>query len=363
MPATAPTRSLVSVLARARAHVITNADLYGAVARRLGGALALLWAVATLLFVLVHAAPGDPALFLVPPVASASDLARVRADLGLDRSIGAQYVGWTARLLHADLGQSFAQRRPVSRVLGDALPASVALGLGSLALSYLAGVALGTWQAVLRAGGGRRARRLDALLTVMTTVAYAAPSYWLGLGLIAIATAGAARWGVPAAWRLPSFGASDPAGLADGWDAIADRARHAVLPLIVLTAVGAAGVARYARASVGEVLAADFVRTARAKGLAPGSVYGRHALRAALPPLVVLFALALPGVVAGSVFVESVFAWPGVGRVVVQAIAARDYPVVLGAALLYAAATIAANLAADLILPRVDPRRRGSPSA
>ncbi len=325
----------------------------------LAGALALVWAVATLLFVLVHAAPGDPAAFLVPPGAGAAEVARVRAELGVDRPIGAQYVRWTARLLRGDLGESFAQRRPVARVLGDALPASAALGLGSLALSYVVGVGLGTWQVALRSRGDRRGRRADAALTAATTVAYAAPSYWLGLGLVAAATAGAARWGVPAAWRLPSFGASDPAGLTTGAAAVADRARHAVLPLFVLTAVGAAGVARYARSAVGEVLAGDFVRTARAKGLGPRLVFGVHALRAALPPLVVLFALALPGVVAGSVFVESVFAWPGVGRVVVQAIAARDYPVVLGAALLYAIATIAANLAADALLPRVDPRRRG----
>lgn len=331
------------------------------IARRLAEAVVLVWAVATLLFVLVHAAPGDPAAFLVAPGASAADVARLRSELGLDRPIAAQYVRWTARLLHGDLGESFAQRRPVARVLGEALPASVALGLGSLALSYVVGLAVGTWQAALQARGTRGGRRADAALTTLTTVAYAAPSYWLGLGLIAAATAGAARWGVPPAWRLPSFGASDPAGLTHGMAAISDRVRHAILPLFVLTAVGAAGVARYARAAVGEVLAGDFVRTARAKGLAPAAVYGLHALRAALPPLVVLFALALPGVVAGSVFVESVFAWPGVGRVVVQAINGRDYPVVLGAALLYAVATVAANLAADLLLPVVDPRRRGAP--
>ena len=330
------------------------------IARRLAGAALLVWAVATLLFVLVHAAPGDPAAFLVPPGASAADVARLRSELGIDRPIAAQYVTWLVRLLRGDLGESFAQRRPAARVLADALPASLALGLASLALSYLVGIAVGTWQAALRARGDRRGRRLDAALSTVATVAYAAPSYWLALGLIAAATAGAARWGVPPAWRLPSFGASDPAGLARGWDAVVDRVRHAVLPLGVLTAVGAAGVARYARASVGEVLAGDFVRTAQAKGLAPSRVFGIHALRAALPPLVVLFALALPGVVAGSVFVESVFAWPGVGRVVVQAIAARDYPVVLGAALLYAGATIAANLTADLLLPWIDPRRRGN---
>jgi peptide/nickel transport system permease protein len=128
--------------------------------------------------------------------------------------------------------------------------------------------------------------------------------------------------------------------------------------VVVLSAVGAAGIARYARSAMLDVLSSDFVRTARAKGLAPRAVYGRHALANALPPLVVLLALSFPGIVAGSVFVESVFAWPGMGRAMVQAIAQRDYPVVLGATLLYAALVIGSNLAGDLLLPALDPRRR-----
>jgi peptide/nickel transport system permease protein len=328
------------------------------VLRRLAAAAALVWLVASLTFVLVRLAPGDPAALLVSPSATAEDAARLRAALGLDRPVAAQYGRWLAGLLRGDLGTSFAQGRPVAAVLGEALPASLALGGASLALSYLAGVALGTWQAALRAAGTRRGRRADRWLTVASTAAYAAPSYWLALGLVALFTAGAARWGFPAWLRLPAFGASDPAGALTGWAAAADRVRHAVLPVGVLPAVGAAGVARYARAAVGEALAGDFVRTAVAKGVPPRAAFGRHALRAALPPLVVLFALALPGVVAGSVFVEGVFAWPGVGRAVVQAVGARDYPVVLGATVGYAAFTVLANLAADLALPWLDPRRR-----
>jgi peptide/nickel transport system permease protein len=193
---------------------------------------------------------------------------------------------------------------------------------------------------------------------VITTALYAAPSYWLALALVALFTYGAARWGFPQALRLPAFGMRDPAGDASGLAALADLARHAILPVAVLTAVGASGIARYARASVSDVLGADFVRTARAKGLGARGVYGRHVLANALTPLIVLFALALPGVVAGSVFVESVFAWPGMGRVMLGAIAARDYPLVMGAAAVYATLVVGANLAADLILPLVDPRRR-----
>jgi peptide/nickel transport system permease protein len=193
---------------------------------------------------------------------------------------------------------------------------------------------------------------------VGATIVYSAPAYWLSLAAVALFTYGAARWHFPEWLRLPAFGVRDPGGQLAGGAAIVDLVRHAVLPVAVLTGVGAAGIARYARAAVGDVLGGDFVRTARAKGLGRGAVYGRHALANALPPLVVLLALAFPGIVAGSVFVESVFAWPGMGRAMLQAISARDYPVVLGATMLYAALVIGANLAADLALPALDPRRR-----
>jgi peptide/nickel transport system permease protein len=131
-----------------------------------------------------------------------------------------------------------------------------------------------------------------------------------------------------------------------------------VLPVAILAGVGAAGIARYARSSIADVLSQDFVRTARAKGVAPGGVYFHHVLATVLPALVVLFALSLPGLVAGSIFVEAVFAWPGMGHLMVNAIVARDYPLVMGAAAVYAALVLFANLAGDLVLPLVDPRRR-----
>lgn len=322
------------------------------VLHRLATSAGLLWVVVTLTFVLVRLAPGDPAVLLAPPTASAADLVRIRQELGLDQSVPTQYARWLTRLVSGDLGTSFASGRPVTAVLGEALPVSLALGGASLALTFLVGVAVGTYQAATRG------RAVDRALTVVTTAVYAAPSYWFALALVAVFTYGAARWGFPAWLRLPAFGIREPSGQLAGAAAVADVVRHAVLPVTVLAAVGAAGVARYARSAVADVLAGEFVRTARAKGLAPGAVYARHALANALPPLVVLLALAFPGVVAGSVFVESVFAWPGMGRATVQAIAARDYPVVLGATVVYAALVLAANLAADVALPALDPRRR-----
>jgi peptide/nickel transport system permease protein len=159
--------------------------------------------------------------------------------------------------------------------------------------------------------------------------------------------------------RLPALGVRTPGLTLTGWADIADMVRHAILPVVTLAAVGAAGVARYARTNMADVLALDFVRAARARGASRTRVLSRHVIVNAMPSIVVLFALTLPGIVAGSVFVESVFAWPGLGRLTLAAIAARDYPVVLGAGIWYAAAVIAANLAAELALPLLDPRQRG----
>lgn len=311
----------------------------------------LLWLVVTITFMLVRLAPGDPSQLLVPPTASAADAARLRAELGLDRPLAMQYAHWIGGVLRGNLGESFASRRPVGSDLRDALPVSLALGGTALVITFLIGVPIGILQAA------RRGRVVDRALTVAATLVYAAPSYWLALALVAVFTYGAATWGLPAALRLPAFGMRSPGLELHGAARVLDVVRHAVLPLTILAAIGAAGVARYARTSVADVLNQEWVRTARAKGVSPHRVYLRHVLANILPAMVVLFALSLPGVVAGSIFVESVFAWPGMGRLMVMAISARDYPVVLGATIWYAALVIFANLGADVALPFLDPRR------
>src|ERR687886_833720 len=320
--------------------------------RRVSDAALLLWIVLTLTFFLLRAAPGDPATLLIPPTASAADAARARAELGLDAPLVMQYARWAGDLLKGNLGESFAYRRPVSNVLLEALPVSVALGLASLIVTFVLGIAVGTYQAVKRGAAS------DTAITVVTTTFYAAPSYWLALALVATFTYGAARWEFPTPLRLPAFGIRDPASESTGLASLPDLVRHAVLPVLTLALVGAAGIARYTRSIVADLLGMAYVRTARAKGIAAPVVYTRHVLANALPPLVVLFALALPGILAGSVFVETVFAWPGMGRLMVTAIRGRDYPVVMGATALYAAIVILSNLAGDLALPLLDPRRR-----
>ncbi len=328
-------------------------DIYAVprILSRVGGAFVLVWLVVTLTFVLVHAAPGDAAELLVPAGATPADAARLRAALGLDQPLMVQYGQWVVRAATGNLGESAALARPVGAVLAEVLPVSLALGLASLLLTYVAGVAVGFAQASRRGSA-------DTITTIITTAVYATPTFWLALAAIALTTLAASALGLPPSLRLPAFGLRTPGLELAGWAAVADAARHALLPVVVLSAVGAAGVARYARSSAIILLAEPWMRTARAKGATRARVRWRHLLANALPPLLTLFALALPGVVAGSVFVESVFGWPGMGRTLVQAIAARDVPVVMGATLAYAKVVVLANLAADLLLGVLDPRRR-----
>ena len=323
-----------------------------ALLRALGRAVLLFWCVLSLTFALLRLAPGDPATFLLSPDASASEAARMRGELGLDRSIGVQYVRWMRESLAGRLGSSFTDRRPVGDVLADALPISVGLGAASLLLSFAAGTLAGLVQAA------RRGTRIDHLITAASVVLVASPAYWLGLGAIACFTYLAASWSWPLVVRLPAIGMYTPGAELHGLAHLADLGRHSILPVSLLAAIGAGGVARYVRTGALDAMGADWMRTARAKGATGARVYGRHLLANLRAPLLTLFALALPGTVAGSVFIETIFAWPGMGRLMVTSIVARDYPVVMGCAATFAALVIVANLVAEALLPWADPRAR-----
>jgi peptide/nickel transport system permease protein len=270
----------------------------------------------------------------------------------LDASLPEQYVRWTTNVLAGDLGNSFATGEPVGQLLRRSLPVTLGLGAASLTLTFLLGTALGFWQA--RHAGTIR----DRLATLASMTVFAAPSFWLSLALVALFTYVASRAGWPLWMRLPAMGVESPGSNLSGLARLGDIARHALLPVAVLSLVGAAGLARYARATALELLASDWVRTARAKGLTTSAVMRRHVLANARPPLIVLLALSLPGLVAGSVFVESVFALPGMGRLMLGSIASRDYPVLMGATIIYAAMVIAANWLSDVGTTLADPRRR-----
>jgi peptide/nickel transport system permease protein len=320
--------------------------------RALVRTVVLYWCVLSLTFALLRLAPGDPATFLLPPGATAADAARLREGLGLDRPVAVQYARWLRGTLEGDFGTSFTDRRPVTGVLGDALPVSIALGGISLILSFIVGATAGIVQAA------RHRTLADHALTVISVVLVASPAYWLGLAAIACFTYLASSLSLPTWMRLPAVGMTTPGAELHGMAHLADLARHAILPVTLLAAIGAAGVARYVRTSALDVMGADWMRTARAKGLPERRVLSRHLMANLRAPLLTLFALALPGTVAGSVFVETIFGWPGMGRLMVTSIVARDYPVVLGCAAAYAALVILANLAAESLLPWADPRVR-----
>jgi peptide/nickel transport system permease protein len=315
--------------------------------------MALYWCVLSLAFALLHLAPGDPATFLLPQGATAVDAARMRGELGLDRPVAMQYARWLGGTLRGNLGESFADRRAVTALLADALPISLALGGASLLLSFAIGLGVGVIQAA------RRGSFTDLALTTISVVLAASPAYWLGLASIACFTYLASTLSLPLWMRLPAVGMTTPGAELHGVAHLADLLRHSILPVTLLAGIGAAGVARYVRTSALDLIASDWMRTARAKGLSERRALARHLVANLRAPLVTLFALALPGTVAGSVFVETIFGWPGMGRLMVTSIVARDYPVVLGSAAAYAAVVILANLAGELLLPWADPRVAG----
>ncbi|HEX9727369.1 MAG TPA: ABC transporter permease [Gemmatimonadales bacterium] len=322
---------------------------------RLVSGFGLVLAVVTITFVLINLAPGDPARLWVGPAAGQAELESARHALGLDRPLPVRYAAWLAGFTRGDWGTSLAQQRPVSRVLRDALPYTVLLSAGSLLLTYLGGIIVGMVQAVKRRSG------TDTAITVATLIVYGMPAYWLALILVLVFAFGAARFGWPGWLQFPALGASglDADFLSPGRQLL-DRLEHLALPLTTLALIGVAGTARYVRGALVDVRDRDFVRTARAKGLSPWHIETRHVMRNGLIPVVTLMGLSLPALFSGAVFVEVIFAWPGIGREMVAAVGARDYPVVMAATAVFAALVIIGNLAADLLYAVVDPRLRRS---
>ena len=309
--------------------------------------LAVVLGVVILTFVLLHAAPGDPVTHLLGPNATPEQVAMQREALGLDRSLAAQFATWLNRFARGDWGRSIAQGVPVRQLLATAWPATVRLVGLSLLLSYLIGVAVGALQAA------RSGSRSDTALSVASVTLFAVPGYWLGLMLVLVFTYWA-RW-------LPAFGAAGlDSDYLSGGSWLVDRARHLALPLATLTLIGIGGAARFVRGAMIETLSQPFITTARAKGLTSRQVIIRHALRNALTPVVTLLGMSLPALFSGAVFVEAVFAWPGVGRVLVEAVQARDYPVVMAATTISAVLVVAGNLLADMLAGGLDPRVRAA---
>jgi peptide/nickel transport system permease protein len=295
----------------------------------------------TLVFFAIHLAPGDPAALFIPPDLPSSQTAEVyaqiRAEYGFDQPLPVQYVRYLSRMAQLDFGQSLRQKTNVADDLLRRIPNTFQLGFVALVVSTVLGITLGVFSAVNRGTWLDNATMFGALFGVSM------PSFWFALMLILLF-----------AVMLPVLPPSGFDGPLYTWQGLS----HLILPVVVLGLGGAGGLARYTRSSMLEVINNDYVRTARAKGLRDTAVIVRHALRNALIPVVTVLGLSFGQILSGTVIVETVFAWPGIGRYLVSAINGRDFPAVQASVLLVAISFVIVNLMTDLALVYVDPRIR-----
>ncbi len=287
-------------------------------------------------FMLIRLTPGDPALILLGEDRSPQAIAAIHQQLGLDRPLYVQYVIWIGRIVHGDLGRSITTHQPVATAIGERLPATIELGMVALLWSLMVAIPLGTIAAV------RRGSLADQLATGFTVAGVSIPNFFIGIVLIFV---------LSVSLRIFPFGGYVP------FDQSAyENLRHVVLPAIALGTAGAAINMRFTRSSMIEVLSHDYIRTARAKGASWRRVVLAHALKNALIPVVTIVGLQIGGIIEGAVVTETVFTWPGVGRLAVESIFNRDYTVVQGIVLLAAFSYMFANLLVDLVYAWLDPR-------
>jgi peptide/nickel transport system permease protein len=305
--------------------------------KRVFYALVVLFMVSVVTFSIIHLAPGGPSL-LADPKLSKPEIAQIERELGIDKPIPVQFALWLTQILRGDLGKSFLYQTGNLETIMTRLPNTLILAGVSLLISVLIAVPLGLYSAIRPYGA------LDQSLGVLSLISISIPVFWLGLLLI-ILFAVTLR-------ILPAGGMASP-GLEDS---LVDRVQHLILPVFVLSTAGIAEIMRYTRSSARNVLRQDFVRTARAKGLSEGTLQRRHVLRNALIPVVTIIGLQLPRLVGGAAVTETIFSWPGMGRLGVEAALSRDYPLILAITLFVAVAVVAFNLIVDLIYPLLDPR-------
>lgn len=313
-------------------------------ARRLLQALPTLWCALTFAFVLVHLAPGGPVVALTGEYSTAEIQRDIEVAFGLDRPILERYVHFTGAFLSGDFGHSYYFRKPVVDVLLERLPATLTLMIPALALSSLGGI----WVGMVAARRGNDAAGLG--VTVLVLGSYAMPAFWLAQLLVLV-------FAVKLAW-FPVHGMTNPLGDATGIALWSEVAYRLVLPVVALSLHHLAFTTMVTRARMRDEMRNPYFRTALAKGLPVTVAMRRHALRNAMLPIVTVIGSRVGFLFAGAVMVESVFAWPGLGRLVVAASLNRDYPVVLGLFLLISAAVLIANLVTDMVYAAIDPRVR-----
>jgi peptide/nickel transport system permease protein len=311
---------------------------------RLWQSLVVVAIVTTISFALIHSVPGDPFSYENSRISPAMR-DQLRAQAGFDKPLPEQFVRYLWNLLHGWFGYSIPRHQPVADLLATTIPRTLLLAGLSLALSVVLGVIVGVLQAARRDGW------FDRVSSGVLLFFYSLPDFWAAL----MAALVFAQW-----WGLfPASGMTDAMhDYMAPWPALVDRLRHLVLPVATLTLLTVAGIARYQRAAMLEVLPLDFVRAARAKGVPERDIVWRHALRTALTPMVTLLGVLFPALLGGSVFIERVFQWPGMGLLAVSAIASRDYDVVTATVIVGSLMVIIGNLLADLLHAALDPRVR-----
>jgi peptide/nickel transport system permease protein len=306
--------------------------------------VAMVFAIIVANFLLVHAAPGDPASVIAGEAGAADPqfLAQLRAQFGLDKPLSTQLWLYVSHVAQGDLGVSYRQQRPVAALIAERLPATLLLTITAFVFAILVGITLGALAA--RQVG----RPADTLITILALGFFATPIFWVGLMLVLV-------FSVWLDW-LPSFGMNTIGADLTGFAAVADTAKYLLLPALTLGLFYMAVYARLTRAAMLEVASQDFVRTARAKGVPEGRVQRSHILRNALLPVITLAGIQAGQLVGGSILVETVFAWPGIGRLAFDALLARDYQLLLGVFLATSVLVLVFNLITDLLYAWIDPR-------
>ena len=314
--------------------------------RKLLMAIPLVLGVVTLIFVLLQLTPGDATDRFFTPETPPEVREMIEAKWGLDQPAHVQYGRMMANLVQGDFGRSIAQERPCFDIIKEAVPNTLLLSMVTLVVVYSTGILMGTIQAV------KQYSFIDNALSIGSLFFYSMPSFWLALMLVLV-------FALKLEW-LPAAGMVDAVehDYMTPSEQLVDRIKHLLLPGIALGVASAAGVARYMRSSMLEVIRLDYVRTARAKGLPESTVIFKHALRNALLPVVTLLGLSLPFLFSGSVLIEIIFAWPGMGRLIVGAIFSQDTPLIIACFFVFTLMVVAGNLLADMLYSVVDPRIR-----
>jgi ABC-type dipeptide/oligopeptide/nickel transport system permease component len=326
--------------------------------KRLAGTIPVLLLISLLVFLLIHAAPGDPTLMLLGEETNAAEVATARERWGLDRPLYIQYLKFVASTVTGEFGKSFKYAEPVSQVIKTRLPATIELAIFSIAIAIVLAIPLGVW------AGSKPNSWLDNVGTTCGLFGISMPSFWLGIMLILLLagvlnllpTSGRSTYGVAGA-EITGFYLIDSL-LQKNWKAVWDGLTHIFMPALALGVNMLGILMRVTRSSVLEVMNEDYVVTARAKGLAEKNIVWRHVTTNALIPVITVVGLELGTLLSGSIIVETVFAWPGSGSLLITALNARDYPLVTGIVLTYTAAFVIINLIIDGLYGVIDPRIR-----